>query len=84
MKQIEVNYKGLILSIDVTSYDAPRNPPYAPTPDHPGYDDEGSAGDVEFEVTSTSIDCEDTFVEAFGLDGDDDALTDLVFDAMEK
>jgi hypothetical protein len=59
--------------------------PDAQTPGSPGYDDEGDPGEVEFEVTGVSVDCELTVIESGGIKFDDDEeLCDKVFQEMSE
>jgi hypothetical protein len=84
MRQIEIAHNGLVLQVNVTSFYPERPAPHASTPDCPGYDDPGDHGEVEFEITGVSIDCEQTFIESFALDSEDEDLTNLVLQGMSE
>ncbi len=80
---IKVLWKGFQVEVDVTDYVPARQPPIASTPDCPGYDDEGSDGEIEFEGTGLSVDCFETVADSFDMNASD-SLADLVFAAMES
>jgi hypothetical protein len=85
IRQLTINHKGLEIEVDVTYFEPARAMPFAQTPDSPGYDDEGSPGEVEFEVTGVSVDCEQTVIESGGIQFDDDEeLCDKVFQEMSS
>jgi hypothetical protein len=85
IRQLTINHKGLEIEVDVTYFEPARAMPYAQTPESPGYDDEGSPGEVEFEVTGFSVDCEATVIESGGIKFDDDEeLCDKVFQEMSE
>jgi hypothetical protein len=83
IRTMELQHNGLTLVINITNYWPARSMPFAQTPDCAGYDDEGEAGEVEFEVVSAEVDCQETFIEAFGLNDCED-LTTQVFQEMSK
>jgi hypothetical protein len=84
INQLEITHNGLVFQIDVTYFSPARSAPHASTPDCPGYDDPGDPGEVEFDVTGVSIDCEQTFIESFSLGYDDEELCDLVYQGMDS
>ena len=79
---VTVLWKGFEVEVDVTDYVPSRPAPIASTPDCPGYDDEGDAGEVEFEVRGVSVDCIETVTDSFDMNSSE-SLADLVFAAME-
>jgi len=80
---MEINFKGLTLQIEVTSYTSARPAPIAQTPDCPGYADPGDDEEVEFQITGVEIDCQETFIGALeGLECDAELAT-LVIEEME-
>jgi len=85
IRQLSINHNGLNLSIDVTYFVPGRAMPIAATPDCKGFDDEGSAGEVEYEVADFDIDCAQTCIESGGIKFEDnDELTDKVFEEMSS
>jgi hypothetical protein len=80
---IKVLWKGFQVEVDVTDYVPSRPAPMAQTPDCPGYDDEGDAGEIEFEVVDLTVDCPETIADAFDMNASE-SLADLVFAAMES
>ena len=85
IRQLTIIHKGLEIEVDVTYFEPARAMPFAQTPDSPGYDDEGSPGEVEFEVTVFAVDCEVTVIESGGIQFDDDEeLSDKVFQEMSQ
>jgi hypothetical protein len=85
IRQLTIIHKGLQIEVDVTDFKPARAMPIAPTPDHLGYDDPGDHGELEFEVTGVSVDCELTVIESGGLHfEDDEELCDKVFQEMSK
>ena len=80
---IKVLWKGFQVEVDVTDYVPSRPPPIASTPDCPGYDDEGDAGEIAFEVTGLTIDCFETVADSFDMNASE-SLADRVFAAMES
>lgn len=52
-------HEGWEYVVEVTNFRRPTPPPYAPTPDHAGYDDPGDEGILEFKVLSITADEED-------------------------
>jgi hypothetical protein len=85
IRQLTINHKGLVIEVDVTYFEPARAMPNAPTPDHLGYDDEGSPGEVDFDVTGVSVDCQQTVIESGGiLVYDDEELCDKVLKEMSE
>jgi hypothetical protein len=85
IRQLSINHNGLILSIDVTYFVPARAMPIASTPDCLGYDDEGSPGEVEYDVDWFEVDCVRTFIESGGISFEDnDELTEKVFQEMSS
>lgn len=82
IRQIQINYKGLVLSVNVTSFSPARPAPFAQTPGCPGYDDSGDPGEVDFEVVGVMIGSEKAVIKELSLDADDEGLSDMVYQGM--
>jgi hypothetical protein len=84
IKQLSINHNGIELQINVSHFEPARAMPMASTPDCHGYDDEGDPGEVEFQINGAVIDCEQTLIEAGGIDLEDDEIYDKVFQEMSQ
>ena len=77
---VTVVWHGEYVDVPVTYFEPGHPMPIAYTPDSPGYDDPGSAGEVEFDTPMMSGICEE-FMNALDLQ-DDERFVDMVFEAM--
>ena len=85
IRQLEINHNGLNLSIDVTYFEPARPMPIASHADCPGFDDEGSDGEVEYDITDVEIDCAQTVIDAGGISlEDNEEITTKVFEEMSS
>ena len=64
----------------INSYTPATDPPFAQTPDSPGYDDPGSTEDVCYEVKYSVPTLPDEFMEYLALD-ESDEVRQLVLEA---
>ena len=85
IREFSLPYNGLVLDIEVTNFVHSQPMPIASTPDCIGYDSDGEAAHVDYDIVGVVIDCQQTFIDAGGVNlEDNDEIRDLVIEEMER